>query len=126
MPRRVPRAGLLPASRSKTALLTIAIMSGTGLSQEARDLGEVPLAEHGIDHVNVRRVAGEVGLEVIAIARLRCDAVTGAVVEDRAEPPAIGARDGRARVDDQAGDALLMLVAQHAALVGALGEALLL
>src|SRR5262245_48563176 len=108
------------------ALLTIAIMSAIATPEELRDLVEVPLAEHRIDHVDVRRVAGEVRLEVGVVARLRRDTVLPAVVEDRAEPLAVSARDADLLVHDEPGDALLVLRAQDAALVGALGEALLL
>src|SRR5258708_4070085 len=104
----------------------ITITSGMGFSEELRDLCNEALAELGLDHVDVRRVAGEVALEVGAALRLRGEAVLRAVVEDRAEPLAIGARYVEAVVDDDAGHALLVLVAQDAALVGALEEAFLL
>src|SRR5215470_5297553 len=122
----VPTFGLLPAAFSNTALLTIAITSGMGFSEQARDLGEVALAELRLDHVDVRGVAGEVRREVLAPAGLRLEAVLGAVVEDRAEAAALGARDVDGLVDDKPRDALLLLRAQDAALVVALGEAFLL
>src|SRR5450432_2050254 len=127
MPSTVPTDGFLPATFSKIAFETMHITSPMrGFSEQARDLGNPDVAERGLDHVDVRRVTGEVCLEVRAALRLRGDAVLRAVVQDRAEPFAICARHVDAVVDDDAGDALLVLRTQDAALVGALDEALLL
>src|SRR5258708_8564234 len=119
MPSFVPSLGCLPAAFSNTALLTIAMMSAT---EQRLHLGDRLLAELGIDHVHVRGVAGEERGEVVAAARLRGDAGLLTVVQDRAEALAIGARHVDAGVDDEPGDALLVLGAQDAPLVGALDE----
>src|SRR5438067_432423 len=117
MPSTSPTLGFLPAAFSNTALLMIARRSGM---EQRLDLGHELRAALGLDHVNVRGVAREVGGEVVAPARLRVEPVLPAVVEDRAEPLTIEPRHVHARVDDDAGDALLVLVAQDAPLVGAL------
>src|SRR5437660_1249400 len=109
MPRTVPTSGLLPAAFSKTALLTIAIMSATGFSEQTSDLVEITAAERRIDHVHVGRVARQIRRKIGVPARLRLDTVLRAVVKDRAESPAIRPRYVRLLVDDEAGHALLML-----------------
>src|SRR4051794_18681139 len=101
MRSRVPTSGLLPATFSKTALLTIAIMSATGLSEQTSDLVEELPAERRIDHVDVRGVARQVRREIGVVARLRLDAMLRAVVQDRPEAAAIRARDVRLLVDDE-------------------------
>src|SRR3954469_13983481 len=99
MPSRLPTAGSLPASFSNTALLTIAIMSAM---EHLLDLRDELRAEHRIDHLHVRRIAAQVGLEVIVPARLRRDAGLLAVVQDRAEPLLVDARHVEPGVDDDA------------------------
>src|SRR5450755_1957889 len=126
MPSTVPTFGFLPASFSKIAFETMHITSPMRFSEEARDFGDPSGPERGLDHVDVRGVPGEVGLEIGAPLRLRGDTVLLAVVQDRAEPFSIGARHVDAVVDDDAGDPLLVLRTQDPALVGPLDEALLL
>src|ERR1700712_3041278 len=115
-----PSAGCLPYAFSNTAFETTTITSAMGFSEEPRALGNPAGAEIRLDHVDVRRVAREVCREVGAAIRLRGDAVLRAVVEDRAEPLAVGARHVDAVIDDDAGDALLVLATQDPALVGTL------
>src|SRR5439155_25998148 len=99
------------------------------IGREAGAEGEDLCAQGGalgrVDHGDVAREAEGGGQDVAGVApALAGRAVLVDLVEERAEAAQLGAHDGRALVDDDAGDLLPAALAYDADLVGVDGEAL--